>query len=95
MTYEVWDRKKNETVEINDSVRYIAYKRDDYGKKVMVEPARLTDVSSIHYVFVTESGMDILVNKNSDKDDDVDCFYSNKNSWSISLNEFRDFEELI
>ena len=95
MTYEVWDRKKNKMVEINDEIKYIAFKRDDYGKKVLVEPARLTNVTNIHFVFLTESGMDILINKNSNNDDDVDCFYSNKNSWSISLNKFEVFEELI
>lgn len=95
MTYEVWDRKKDKMVEINDRVKYIAYKRDEYGKKVLVEPAKLTGATSIHFVFLTESGMDILINKNSDKEEGPDCFYSNKNSWSISLNEFEVFEELI
>jgi len=95
MTCEVWDRKKGVTVEISDKDRLIAYKRDDYGKKVLVEPANLVNVTNKHFVFVTESGMDILVNKNSDQDLDVDCFYSNKNSWSISLNKFADFEDLI
>jgi len=95
MTCEVWDRKKGKTIEISDKDKLMAYKRDDYGKKVLVEPARLTGVTSKHFTFVTESGMDILVNKNETGDDSTDCFYSNNNNWSISLNKFEDFEKLI
>jgi len=95
MSYEVWDRKKGGMVTISNQDKLLAYKRDDYGKKVIVEPAKLTEVTNKHFMFRTESGMDILVNRNSENDEDVDCFYSNKNSWSISLNKFEVFEELI
>ncbi|MCL2399649.1 MAG: hypothetical protein FWC91_07910 [Defluviitaleaceae bacterium] len=95
MICEVWDKKRGQMVEINDKDRLIAYKRDDFSKKIVVEPAKLTGETNKHFMFITESGTDILVNKNSANDDSVDCFYSNKNSWSISLNNFAAFEELI
>ena len=94
MAYEVWDRKRDKIVEISESDILIAFKRE-YGKKVVVEPARLASVTNKHFVFVTESGMDILINKNSTNDESVDCFYSNKNNWSIALSKFKDFEELF
>ena len=94
MTCQVWDKKKQSMIEINDKDRLIAYKRDDFGKKVQIEPARLTGVTSKHFTFMTDSGMDILVNKEQN-DDSVDCFYSNKNNWSISLNKYEAFEELL
>ena len=94
MTCEVWDSKKGAMVEISSDDKLIAYKRDDYGKKVLVEPARLTGVTSKHFTFVTESGMDILVNKDT-TGDGTDCFYGNVNNWSISLNKFEAFEQLI
>lgn len=94
MTCEVFDKKKGQMIEISDKDKLIAYKRDDYGKKVLVEPARLTGTTSKHFTFVTESGMDILINKEQGEDS-VDCFYSNKNNWSISLSKFEVFEELI
>ena len=94
MTCEVWDAKKNKMVSVSDADKLIAFKRDDYGGKVLVEPARLNNVTGKHFVFRTESGMDILISKDS-AGDGVDCFYSNKNTWSISLKRFEDFEELI
>ena len=94
MKHDVWDQKKGVTVAIDGDTRYIAFKRDEYGKKVLVEPAFFTGLTNKHYVFRSESGMDILINRNSDSED-VDCFYSNKNTWSISLNRFEDFEALI
>ena len=94
MTCEVWDKKRQAMVKIDEEDRLIAYKRDDYGKKVLVEPVRFTGATSKHFKFVTDSGMDILVNKEQN-DDSVDCFYSNKNNWSISLNKYEAFEELI
>jgi hypothetical protein len=95
MNYEVWDKKKGEMVEISEKDKLIAYKRDDYGKKVLVEPAKLNRITSKHLVFVTESGMDILINKDSAGADDVNCFYSNTNNWSISLSKYEAFAELL
>ena len=93
MPYEVWDRKREKMIEISESDTLIAFKRE-YGKKVVVEPAKLSSVTNKHFVFVTDSGMDILINRNSDTEA-VDCFYSNKNTWSISLRNYEDFEELF
>lgn len=95
MTCEVWDKKRGKMTEISSNDLLIAYKRDDFSKKVVVEPAKLNGETNKHFMFITESGIDILVNKNSANDDSVDCFYSNKNNWSISLNNFETFEELI
>lgn len=95
MTCKVWDKKKAQMIEITDADKLIAYKRDDYGKKILVEPAKLIGITNKHFQFRTESGMDILVNKNEQGDNAVDCFYSNKNTWSISLNKFEMFESLI
>ena len=83
-------------VELKVGDVFIGYK---YGTDdtLQIEPAKLENITSRHFMFVVKSGSEIMVKRDEIEQESstADCFYSSKNAWNVALNDFGLLEDLL